>query len=75
MNKIIAIAHKETKVSVKSPVSYILMCLAIIVFNVFFFVIIDQNREATLRGHVYADGIYVCVYYPAADDEDRRAGE
>lgn len=49
MNKILAIARKETKVNLKSPVSYILMCLAIIVFNVFFFIIIDQNREATLR--------------------------
>lgn len=49
MNKILAIARKETKVNFKSPVSYILMCLAIIVFNVFFFIIIDQNREATLR--------------------------
>lgn len=49
MNKIIAIAKKETKVNIKSPVSYILMCLAIIIFNVFFFIIIDENREATLR--------------------------
>lgn len=49
MDKIVAIARKETSVNIKSSVSYILMCLAIIVFNVFFFIIIDENREATLR--------------------------
>ena len=49
MDKIVAIARKETTVNMKSPVSYILMCLAIIVFNIFFFIIIDENREATLR--------------------------
>ncbi len=49
MNKVLAIARKETKVNIKSPVSYILMCLAIVVFNIFFFIIIDENREATLR--------------------------
>lgn len=49
MSKIKAIAVKETMVTLKSPVSYILMCLAIIVFNIFFYVIVDENREATLR--------------------------
>lgn len=49
MNKIIHIAAKEFKVNFQSPVAYILLCLALVVFNIFFFIIIDENREATLR--------------------------
>ncbi|MBP9853983.1 MAG: ABC transporter permease subunit [Candidatus Omnitrophica bacterium] len=49
MNKIICIASKELKVSFQTPVAYILLCLSLTIFNIFFFIIIDENREATLR--------------------------
>lgn len=49
MNKIFHIALKEFKVTFQSPVAYILLCLSLVVFNIFFFIIIDENREATLR--------------------------
>jgi ABC-2 type transport system permease protein len=42
-------AVKEFKVNFQSPVAYILLCLALVIFNIFFFMIIDENREATLR--------------------------
>lgn len=49
MNKILTIAGKELSVYFKSPTAYILLVITMCVFNVFFFLIIDQNREATLR--------------------------
>ncbi len=49
MSKILAIAKKELKAYFKSPVAYIVLIMTISVFNTFFFLIIDENREATLR--------------------------
>lgn len=48
MNKVYFIAKKELLSYFKSPVAYITLVLSISVFNVFFFLIIDQNREVTL---------------------------
>ena len=49
MDKIITILRKELKVTFCSPIAYILLCISMVIFNVFFFIIIDQNRESTLR--------------------------
>ena len=49
MNKIFAIAAKELKAYFKSPIGYIVLVVTISVFNIFFFLIIDQNQEASLR--------------------------
>lgn len=49
MNKIITIAQKELSVYFKSPIAYIILIITISVFNIFFYLIIDQSREATLR--------------------------
>lgn len=49
MNKIISLAHKEINSYFKTPIAYVVLVLSFCVFNFFFFLIIDQNREATLR--------------------------
>lgn len=49
MGKIIAIVRKELLVYFKSPIAYIVLIVTVSVFNSFFFTILDQNREATLR--------------------------
>ncbi len=49
MYKVWAIAKKELSAYFKSPIAYILLVITISVFNVFFFMIIDGNQEATLR--------------------------
>lgn len=49
MNKALIIAKKELKAHFKSPVAYIILIITVSVFNIFFFLIIDENREATLR--------------------------
>lgn len=49
MNKAFVIAQKELREYFKSPIAYIVLIVTSIIFNVFFFLIIDQNREATLR--------------------------
>ncbi len=49
MKKIIALTLKELFAYFKSPIAYIILIITISVFNVFFFLIIDQNREASLR--------------------------
>jgi ABC-2 type transport system permease protein len=49
MNKIWTIAHKELSVYFRSPLAYIMLIMTISVFNIFFYMIIDQNREATLK--------------------------
>jgi ABC-2 type transport system permease protein len=43
------IAKKELSTYFKSPVAYIILVLTMVIFNLFFFMIIDQNREASLR--------------------------
>ena len=49
MSKILAIAKKELAAYFQSPIAYIILIVTITTFNVFFFLIIDSNREATLR--------------------------
>ncbi|MCK4519495.1 MAG: ABC transporter permease subunit [Candidatus Omnitrophica bacterium] len=49
MKKIFAIAKKELKAYFKSPIAYIVLIVTISVFNIFFFLIIDGDREADLR--------------------------
>ncbi|GBD97684.1 ABC-2 family transporter protein [bacterium BMS3Abin06] len=49
MNKIFIIAKKELATNFKSPVAYIILILTISIFNIFFFMIIDENREVSLR--------------------------
>ncbi len=49
MRKIIAITTKELGTYFKSPMAYIILTITTIVFNAFFLMIIDQNREASLR--------------------------
>ena len=49
MNKVFAIAKKELTAYFESPIAYIVLILTISVFNVFFYMIVDQNREASLR--------------------------
>jgi len=49
MRKIFAIAKKELASHFKSPVAYLILVITISVFNVFFFMILDENREASLR--------------------------
>jgi len=49
MTKIIIIAKKELAVYFKSPIAYIILILTISIFNIFFFMIIDESREVSLR--------------------------
>lgn len=49
MSKIIAIAKKELTAYFQSPIAYIILIVTITIFNIFFFLIIDSNHEATLR--------------------------
>lgn len=49
MSKIFFIAKKELMTYFKSPVAYIILIIMIALFNIFFFMIIEQNREASLR--------------------------
>ena len=49
MSKILAIAKKELAAYFQSSIAYIILILTIGIFNVFFFLIIDSNHEATLR--------------------------
>lgn len=49
MNKILVIAKKELRSYFNSPIAYIVLIATISVFNIFFFLIIDGNREASLR--------------------------
>lgn len=49
MNKAWVVAQKELAGYFRSPLAYIILVITISIFNVFFFMIIDQNREASLR--------------------------
>ena len=48
MSKVFYIAKKELSSYFKSSMAYIVLAMMISIFNVFFFMIIDQNREASL---------------------------
>ncbi len=49
MSKIFTIAKKELKTYFKSPIAYIVLVITVSLFNMFFFMIISQNREVSLR--------------------------
>ena len=49
MDKVFYIAKKELSSYFKSPTAYVVFALMISIFNIFFFMIIDQNQEASLR--------------------------
>ncbi len=49
MHKVSAIVVKELKTYFKSPIACLVLITTVSVFNVFFYMIIDENREATLR--------------------------
>jgi ABC-2 type transport system permease protein len=49
MSKVLTIAKKELGAYFHSPIAYIVMVVSLSVFNVLFYLIIDQNREAVLR--------------------------
>ena len=49
MNKILAVARKELAVYFRLPMAYIILLVTTVTFNAFFFLIIDQNAEASLR--------------------------
>ncbi|MBL4794906.1 MAG: ABC transporter permease subunit [Pseudomonadales bacterium] len=49
MDKIYFIAKKELATYFKSPIAYIILAVTISIFNIFFFMIIEQNQEASLR--------------------------
>lgn len=49
MSSIFSIAKKEMSSYFKSPTAYIVLVLMISIFNLFFFIIVDQNREVSLN--------------------------
>lgn len=49
MIKILAIARKELAADFKSPVAYIVLVITVSIINVFFYLIVAENREASLR--------------------------
>jgi len=49
MNKIFALTKKELHGYFSSPMAYIILISMLSVFNIFFYTIINQNREASLR--------------------------
>ena len=48
MDKVYFIAKKELASYFSSPIAYIILVLMISIFNIFFFMIIDEDREASL---------------------------
>ncbi|MDP8211752.1 MAG: ABC transporter permease [Candidatus Zapsychrus exili] len=49
MRKILDIAKKELSSYFRTPIAYIVLIVAAIVFNMFFFIIVDNSQEASLR--------------------------
>lgn len=49
MNKILSIIMKELNQYFKSPMAYIVILIALSIFNIFFYLIINENREAHLE--------------------------
>ena len=49
MKKTWIIACKELSIYFRSPLAYVTLIIVIGVFNVFFYMILDQNREAALK--------------------------
>ncbi|MBU2882258.1 ABC transporter permease [Psychrosphaera sp. B3R10] len=49
MNKIYALTKKELRSYFSSPIAYIILIACLSLFNILFFMIIDQNKEVSLR--------------------------
>lgn len=49
MPNIYFLAKKEMTTYFESPIAYVVLVLTLSIFNLFFFMIIDQNKEASLR--------------------------
>lgn len=49
MNKVIALTKKELHSYFSSPIAYIILIACLSLFNIIFYMIIDQNREVSLR--------------------------
>lgn len=49
MGKIKAIAKKELMTYFGSPIAYIILIITLVLFNIFFYMLIEQNREASLQ--------------------------
>lgn len=49
MNKTLIVARKELSSYFRSPAAYIIFVLTISIFNIFFYMIIDQNKEVSLK--------------------------
>lgn len=49
MSKIIALAKKELQDYFSSPIAYLILIAMLSLFNIFFYLIISQNREVSLR--------------------------
>ncbi|MFT5812612.1 MAG: ABC-2 type transport system permease protein [Psychroserpens sp.] len=49
MNKIIALTKKELHSYFSSPVAYIIIIACLSLFNILFYMLIEQNREVSLR--------------------------
>jgi len=49
MNKVLALTKKELHNYFSSPIAYLILIASLSLFNVLFFMIIDQNREVSLR--------------------------
>ncbi len=50
MSQLMSIVRKELSAHFKSPVAYIILVLTVAIFNIFFYMIIEQDREASLKG-------------------------
>ena len=49
MSAVTAIAKKELLAYFRSPIAYIIIIVMIAIFNIFFFIIADDNRETSLQ--------------------------
>lgn len=49
MNKVFALTKKELHSYFSSPIAYIILISTLFLFNIFFYLIIDQNHEVSLR--------------------------
>ena len=49
MNKILALTKKELHNYFSSPIAYIILITTLALFNILFFMVIDQNKEVSLR--------------------------
>ncbi|MGK0500059.1 MAG: ABC-2 type transport system permease protein [Oceanicoccus sp.] len=64
MNKIIALTKKELHSYFSSPIAYIVLISMLSIFNIFFFMIINQNRESSLRDVFQAMEFMLVIFIP-----------